>query len=152
MRTNISSKLIIIAAWASIATIAYATMARVGFVYSIYFKLSPILMRPGMRTNAHFEHVIAFAVFGALFCLAYRRHIILVCCLVVGSALILEFLQTLTPDRHGTIIDAAEKMAGGAAGIVAARVLMSFGWRHQSQILRGSHCPLLPNKATQEFS
>jgi len=126
MRANILRKMIITAAWASIAAIAYATMARVGFVYSVYFKLSPILMRPEMRTYAHFEHAVAFAVFGALFYLAYRRHIVLVCCLVFGSAVILEFLQTLTPDRHGTIVDAAEKIAGGAAGIFAARVLMSF--------------------------
>ena len=129
MRAKILSKMIIAAAWGSIAAIAYATMTRVGFVYSIYFKLSPILMRPGMRTYAHFEHVIAFAIFGALFYSAYRRHLILVCCLVFGSAVILEFLQTLTPDRHGTIVDAVEKIAGGAAGIFSARVLLSFGRR-----------------------
>jgi hypothetical protein len=101
--SNILSKMIVTAAWASIAAIAYATMARVGFVYSIYFKLSPFLMRPEMRTYAHFEHAIAFAVFGALFYFAYHRHLLLVCCIVFGSAVILEFLQTLTPDRHGTL-------------------------------------------------
>jgi hypothetical protein len=129
MRTDIVSKMLITAAWGATVAIAYATMTRVGFVYSLYFRLSSIMMLPDMRTYAHFEHVIAFAVFGALFYLAYPRHIILVCCLVFGSAAILEFLQTLTPDRHGTMIDAAEKIAGGAAGIFVARVILSFGWR-----------------------
>jgi VanZ family protein len=31
--------------------------------------------------------------------------------------LILEFMQLWTPDRHGRIQDAIEKMAGGAVGI-----------------------------------
>ena len=29
--------------------LAYATLTHVGFVYSIYYKLAPLLMRPGMR-------------------------------------------------------------------------------------------------------
>lgn len=125
MRVGTSLKsLIIFAAWASLAAIAFATMTHVGFVYSLYFKLSPFLLRPGMRTYAHFEHVIAFAVFGALFCFAYPRHFALVGCLIVGSAVLLEILQTLTPDRHGTVIDAVEKIAGGAAGILGAKIVL----------------------------
>ena len=50
-----------------------------------------------------------------LFRLACPRRTILVCC--IGRAALLELLQTLTPDRHGTRADALEKMAGGAAGI-----------------------------------
>jgi VanZ family protein len=126
-RNNIF-KLMTAAAWASIAVIAYATLTHVGFVYSIYFKLSPILMRPEMRNYAHFEHLISFAVVGMLFGLAYPRRPILVCCIVFGGAALLEFLQTLTPDRHGTLADALEKMAGGAAGIfLARRTLRSAG-------------------------
>jgi VanZ family protein len=126
-RDNIS-KLMTAAAWASIAVIAYATLTHVGFVYSIYFKLSPILMRPEMRNYAHFEHLISFAVVGMLFSLAYPRRPFLVCCIVFGGAALLEFLQTLTPDRHGTLADALEKMAGGAAGIfLARRMLRSAG-------------------------
>jgi hypothetical protein len=40
---------------------------------------------------------------------------------VLGSAALLECLQTLTSDRHGTLVDALEKMAGGAAGLIFAR-------------------------------
>jgi VanZ family protein len=119
-------KLIMFAAWASILAIAYATLTHVGFVYSIYYKLAPLLMRAGMRTYAHFEHVIAFAIFGALFAFAYPRRVIFVCSVVFVSAVALEFLQTLTPDRHGTLIDAFEKVVGGTLGILAAHATLWF--------------------------
>jgi VanZ family protein len=114
------------AAWASIIVIAYATLTKVGFVYAIYFKLSPYLMRTGMQTYAHFEHVVAFAILGTLFSLAYPRRTILVCCIVFGAAALLEIAQTFTPDRHGTLIDALEKIAGGAVGILFARTVRHF--------------------------
>ena len=117
-------KLVIVAAWASIVALAYATLTHIGFVYSIYYKLAPLLMRPGMRMYAHFEHVIAFAIFGALFAFAYPRHVIFVCSIVFISAVALEYLQTLTPDRHGTLIDAFEKIVGGALGIFAAHAIL----------------------------
>lgn len=116
------TRLAMAAAWIAVIAIAYATLTHVGFVYAIYFKLSPYLMRPEMQTYAHFEHVIAFALLGALFGVAYPRRPILVCCIVFGAAAFLEIAQTLTPDRHGTLIDALEKMAGGAAGILFARI------------------------------
>jgi VanZ family protein len=105
-------KLLVVAAWAFLAFIAYAT-------------LSPIQARP-VVANPNMEHVAAFAVMGSLFCLAYPRHIIFVCLIVLGSAVLLEYLQTLTPDRHGTVVDALEKMAGGVLGIFAARMALYF--------------------------
>src|SRR5829696_2032417 len=92
--------LAIAAAWTAVIAVAYATLTHVGFVYRIYFKLSPFLMRPAMQTYAHFEHVIAFALLGFLFGFAYPRRLILVCCIVFGAAALLEVLQTMTPDRH----------------------------------------------------
>ena len=118
-------KLAIAVAWTAVIAIAYATLTHVGFVYGIYFKLSPYLMHPAMRTYAHFEHIIAFFVLGALFAFAYPRRPILVCRTVFGAALILELLQTVTPDRHGTLVDAFEKIAGGAVGILLARVVQN---------------------------
>jgi VanZ family protein len=132
MGKNNILKLVTAAAWASIIFIAYATLARVEFVYSIYYKLSPILMRPEVKTYAHFEHIIAFAVVGALFSFAYPRRTILVCGIIFGGAALLEILQTLTPDRHGTLIDVLEKMAGGTAGIFVARVLQSRSGKRQT--------------------
>ena len=126
MSQKSTSRLITVAAWFSVAAIAYATLTHVGFVYAIYFKLAPILMRPEMKVYAFYEHVIAFAVVGSLFSLAYPRHAIFVGCLVIGGAALLEILQTLTPDRHGTLIDALQKIAGGATGILLTRILIHF--------------------------
>ena len=119
-RTTILT-LITATAWVAIIAIAYATLTKVGFVYAIYFKLAPYLMHPKIQTYAHIVHMIAFALLGALFMLAYPRRVILVCCVVFGAAGLLEIAQTLTPDRHGTMIDAVEKMVGGAIGILLAR-------------------------------
>lgn len=125
------SKLITAAAWVSITVIAYATLTHVGFVYSIYFKLSPILMQPEMRNYAHFEHIISFVIVGMLFSFGYPRRTLLVCCIVFGGAAFLEILQTLTPDRHGRLVDALEKMAGGAAGIFLAKFMLQLVGRYR---------------------
>ena len=104
-------KLIAVAAWALLVFIAFAT-------------ISPIQDRPTLPISSSFEHLAAFAVLGALFYLVYPPHIAFVCLIVLGSAVVLELLQQLTPDRHGRIPDAVEKIAGGATGIVAGIV----GW------------------------
>jgi hypothetical protein len=114
-------RFVLVAAWASVAILAYATLTHVGFVYSIYFKLSPFLMHMSVRTFGHFEHVIAFA-----------KRVVFVWCVVLISAFALEYLQTLTPDRHGTLIDALEKIVGGAFGICAARAALYFWSRSRS--------------------
>lgn len=115
-------------AWIAMLAIAYATLTRVGFVYSIYFKLEPWLLHPEMRTYAHFEHFIAFGFLGALFALAYPKRPFLVCCIIFGGAALLEIAQTLTPDRHGTLVDALDKLAGGGAGILLIRSIQYFRW------------------------
>jgi VanZ family protein len=126
-----SQRFIVVAAWLSMAALAYATLTKVGFVYSIYFKLAPFL-HAKMTTYAHFEHVIAFAFLGALFYFAYPKRIIFVFGVVAVSAVTLEYLQTLTPDRHGTLIDASEKIVGGALGILAARAMLRSRLRTQN--------------------
>ena len=83
-------------------------------------------MRPEIRAYARVEHIVAFALFGALFAFAYPRRFVLVCCVVFCSTIIFEYLQTLTPDRHGTVIDAVEKLIGGAIGISAVYGLLFF--------------------------
>ena len=123
-------KFVVFGAWLSLAMLAYVTLTHVGFVYSVYFKLSPFL-RVNMRTYAHLVHVIAFTIFGILFAFAYPKRVVFVCCIVFISAIALEYLQTLTPDRHGTLIDALEKIAGGAFGILVARAVLYFWPRHR---------------------
>jgi hypothetical protein len=75
-------------------------------------------------------HIIAFGLLGALFTFAYPKRLLLVSCIVLGGALLLEIAQTLTPDRHGTLIDALEKIAGGAGGIVLVRAIQHF-WQQR---------------------
>jgi VanZ family protein len=129
---NTIVKLIAAVAWASVAVIAYATLSHATFVYAIYYRLSPFLLRPQLGTYVHLEHIVAFALMGALFGLAYPRHLVVVCGLVMGAAVLLEILQTLTPDRHGTLVDALEKMAGGGLGIVLAKVVRLAIGRHRA--------------------
>lgn len=116
----------ITAAWASLVLISYATLTRVGFVYAIYFKLAPIMRYPDIQLFAFFEHFIAFAVVGGLFFFAYPRHRVFIYFIVFGSVLTLETLQTLTPDRHGTVVDAVQKIIGGAFGILASRLIARY--------------------------
>jgi VanZ family protein len=118
-------KLITFAAWALLAFIVYAT-------------ISPIQDRPRLPTSVSLERFGAFLVLGALFCLAYPRQAVLVGLIVIGSAMLLEFAQLLTPDRHGRIHDAIEKMAGGAGGIVAGKAILRFE-RARRWFSRGSN-------------
>ena len=113
MENRMFQKLMIIVAWAVLAFIAYAT-------------ISPIQYKPTLPMPSSVEHLAAFAVLGSLFCAAYPRYMVFVCLIVVGSAVFLEVVQLLTPDRHGRIQDLIEKVAGGAVGIVTGRAILSF--------------------------
>ena len=104
-------KVSIAAGWLALAFIVYAT-------------LSPIQDRP-VVAGPQLEHFAAFALMGLAFALAYPNRILLVVAIVVGSAIGLEALQLLTPDRHGRVLDALVKAAGGACGMSAGQ-LMSF--------------------------
>jgi hypothetical protein len=126
-------KFTIIFAWASIAMVFYATVTDVNFVYSLYFRLSPLLLQPDMRSFARFEHVIAFACLGALFCFAYPDRIVSVSCALFMTVVSLEYLQTWTADRHGTVVDACEKIAGGILGILAVHAISYLARRRQSR-------------------
>jgi VanZ family protein len=126
-------KLIIISAWVSIVMVLYGTMTDVNFVYSLYFKLSPFLMHTDMRTFARFEHIIAFACLGAIFSFAYPGRVVYVACAIFLAAVSLEYLQTWTPDRHGTFVDACEKIAGGALGVFAAHAFQHIARTRQSE-------------------
>jgi hypothetical protein len=55
---------------------------------------------------------------------AYRDRMTLVCSVVLGSAVVLELLQKLTPDRHARLLDASEKVFGGLLGILLASIAL----------------------------
>jgi VanZ family protein len=106
-------KFVAICAWALLVFIASAT-------------ISPFEARPTLSTSPRVEHLAAFAVLGLLFLLAYPRHTILVCVVVLGSALLLELAQLIIPGRHARVVDAIEKMAGGALGVVSGQAILCF--------------------------
>jgi len=110
-------KLTAVAAWACLGFIIYAT-------------LSPASARPELTTTepalaVFIERFGAYGLLGLLFQMAYPRRITTICLIVFGSAILLELLQILIPDRDARVIDAIEKVAGGAAGIHAARAFTS---------------------------
>jgi VanZ family protein len=96
--------------WLALAFIAYAT-------------LSPIESRPVIAT-AQFERFAAFGLVGLALGIAYPKRWRWVAGIVVGSAFALEALQLVTPDRHGRLLDAAIKTAGGLGGIWLSQIGM----------------------------
>jgi len=101
-------RLFILAGWVALALIAYAT-------------LSPIKDRP-VIAGLQLEHFAAFALLGFAFALGYPRRTVLIIAIVIGSAFTLEALQLLTPDRHGRLLDALVKAAGGLSAIGVTRL------------------------------
>jgi VanZ family protein len=104
------NRLLAVASWLVLAYVAFAT-------------LSPIALRPEL-TNANVERFGAFMLVGLLFALAYPQRFYLVVGTTVGSAILLEALQFLSPGRHGRIHDAGVKIAGGIAGIFIGKIVM----------------------------
>ena len=121
-------KFITTAAWACLIFIVYATLSSID--------ARPELTGVGLY-KAFFtvvERFAAYAVLGLLFYLAYPRHVALICLLVFGSAVILELLQIFVPDRDARVIDALEKLGGGAAGILAARAFLPLAINQRRKI------------------
>jgi VanZ family protein len=85
-------------------------------VFIVYATLSPIYARP-VIAGPQLEHFAAFALLGLAFALAYPSRVLLIVVIVVATAVGLEALQLLTPDRHGRVVDALVKALGGICGI-----------------------------------
>jgi len=106
-------KLASMTAWACLLFVASVTL--------LPAYLRPRLMETEPALIVILEHVGAFAVIGFLFSVTCTRTT-LVCLLVFGSAVILELLQLVVPDRDARVIDAVEKLIGGGVGIIAAKI------------------------------
>jgi hypothetical protein len=109
-------RVIRVAAWCSLAFVAFAT-------------LGPLGLRPTTGLSPQLERLAAFFVVGGLFAAAYPRHIILAAIVVLGTAVLLELLQLLAPSRHGRLFDAGIKIVGGSLGLVLGWVLSR--WVHR---------------------
>jgi VanZ like family len=103
-------RLFLVAGWLALAFIAYAT-------------LSPLEDRP-VVAGPQFEHFAAFALLGFAFARGYPERTLLAIAVVIGAAFTLEALQLLTPDRHGRVLDALVKAAGGICGIGVGRLAL----------------------------
>jgi VanZ family protein len=114
----------IVAAWASTVAAMYVTLSKLDLVYRLYYLLAPFMNYPSMQTYAIIEHVAVYAVIGMLFSFVYPQSLLRVCFFLFLFIGCLEVLQTLTPDRHGTVRDAAEKMMGGAAGAILMAIAL----------------------------
>lgn len=101
-------RLAVLAAWIGLVGVAFST-------------LSPIELRPHVG-GANYERLIAFALIGGLFGMAYPRHLLRVMIIVVGVAIGLEILQMIIPGRHARMFDAVVKSCGGIAGVFAAAI------------------------------
>ena len=85
----------------------------------IFVTLSPLDLRPASPLPTQIERAGALALVGFVFALAYPRRILLVAAIVLGATIALEILQFAQPSRHGRVLDAAVKLAGGGVGLVA---------------------------------
>jgi len=118
---SLLDKFIAIAAWACLIFIIYATLSSAG--------RRPELTASEPMLAVFVERFGASGLLGVLFRLAYPSRVGLVWILILGSAVVLELLQIVIPDRDARFIDAAEKLAGGVAGVVAGRALLSCAGR-----------------------
>jgi hypothetical protein len=103
----------------------FAVAGWLALAFIIYATLCPIDDRPAVA-GPQVEHFAAFALTGLAFALAYPNRIFLIITIVVGSAFMLETMQLLTPDRHGRLLDAMVKAAGGFCGIGAGQIVSLF--------------------------
>jgi VanZ family protein len=115
LRPGMTRKIIMLAAWACLLFIVYATLTSIN--------ARPELMRDESAVVVVMERFGAYALLGFLLCLAFRNNIPLVCLLVLGTAVALETLQLIAPGRDARVIDVIEKLSGGGAGILMAMVL-----------------------------
>ncbi len=99
-----------ILAWASIVAIFVVTDG-------------PIALRPSLGLGANTERLLAFAVVGALFALAYPRRWPIVLAFLIGAAAVFELLQLFVLGRHGYFRDFVFKATGAVIGVAGVWVL-----------------------------
>jgi VanZ family protein len=87
-----------------------------------FVTLSSTGLRPRIA-DPNLERFAAFAVLGLLLGMAYPGRRGLFAALIVGAAVVLEFLQLFIPERDAVFAEMLVKAAGGLAGMGAAIIL-----------------------------
>ena len=89
-----------------------------GVLIIVYFTLGPLGIRTMSPVSAEYDRAIAYAVVGVLAVLSAPRRPWIGALLVIAMAVGLEVAQRITADRHGHLLDVAQKMGGALLGIV----------------------------------
>jgi VanZ family protein len=97
-----------------VAVIAFGTLGPARLPYAIFWKLAPWVGSPSITRFAAGERFVVFFILGMLLSFAFPNRIIIVCCALLFLTGFLEYLQTLTPDRHAHVKDVLEKLAGAS--------------------------------------
>ena len=93
----------------------------------VFFTLGPVGFRPRLIAGeANLDRFAAYFVLAVLFAWAYPHRLLSMGCLVLLSAISLEALQLLTPDRHGHIEDLVIKLLGAAVGLQLGMLTVKF--------------------------
>jgi VanZ family protein len=87
--------------------------------------VGPLGLRPTFgHPNA--ERLLALAVLGFAFSLAYPRRLLVVLILLAGALCCFEYLQHFVNYRHGTAHDVAIKLTGAVVGVGCGIVVSKF--------------------------
>src|SRR5665213_2053764 len=98
-----------------------------------FVTLSPIQFRP--RTgHAVLERFGAFFALGAAFMTAYPKRLPTAVGVVSVIAVALAAMQKLVPSRHGEVLDALEKLAGGLMGVAVAALAIGLSERFRRHL------------------
>jgi VanZ family protein len=92
----------------------------------IFVTVSPIGLRPHTITSVNIDRALAYLVVGLVFAIAYPRHWLAVASLLVVGAVVIEYMQYLSPSRHARLHDAGFKALGACIGVFVGTMINRF--------------------------
>lgn len=104
-------------------TTTFRFLALIVLIAILYLTLGPVGVRELSPVPVPLDRALAFAVLAGFSVLAFPRHFVTVCIVVLVLVIGLEIAQELRPDRHARRLDAAIKVIGAVAGLTVGWVL-----------------------------
>ena len=98
----------------------------------VYATLANLAGRPALMGHHEaywvvvIERFSAYGLLGFLLSFLLPGRFALTCSLVIGVAMGLEIMQAFTLDRHPSLLDALQKVAGGLVGVMLAQTILAF--------------------------